>query len=1064
MPDLIKPFRLSCMQNMQTIAGKTYLYATVFFGFGLLDPGAVLSEAQYLETATGSLPAGGFLDMGFPKGAPEVLIAGEARAPAGTSVKAREVSVTVGPFFKRAMVIGDRFWVKDNGAVKLTDATPFEAMPLLPERAFGNEKHPVNPLGRGCEPDVILERLGYAALPNIENPRQLIAHRHDRPEPVFFGPLSHEHPLRKAYLGTPDHQWIRTSFPDPPPGFDKTYFNVAPADQRFKQPLIGDEQVAVSGMSSDHPSIASRLPGLRIRLFAVHDKEASRLTEIAVKLETVWIFGTAEIGGLYYRGAIKVADKQASDVVALVIGAERLAETPRPGDYYAGIYRLRTDPKEGAMQSLNDLQLMPPLSEADAKALEARSAAYSEEVAQKFEKQFANEAEQMVKRSGMPDMMLPDMEMPKVPRLPLARPEDIAAGRVDIAGLVRGLHSTIDAAQIQADATRTAYLAEHAASGVPIPPDMRPKLKAAVQSGAPNLKALFEKAAKGAGAADNFSAKGRELVARANANAASAVPADAGPPPGTEARIFSQIDEILAKIPSAAPAGDEEELFRIARARALALPEADPFYQMQMRLKQAGQDLKAASAAEGKGSRVSPDEALAKVGGGQATDLNEVDAELKKLGPPQRAHVDHVDALLAKLLPKSAGQDLPPVLAIAKAHQSMPAPKQQMRSVDDIIGKVQAASSMTEASFFEQLDGEERAFFAEGDHERSQMPEAAYPLETYTPSVARRLGDLVIEHVGKGEVFARRDIAGADLSNADLSDLNLAGTFLERAKLNDAVLKRSAFVAAALTGADLSGADASGSDFTRANISQIVAHRARFDNARFSERIVLSPDLEAASFKNARFKKMMFHEGALTSADFEGAGFESCFFFKCDLSNASLRKARFEKCMFMECVGSGSDWSQARFERVLMSKVKAPQSRWSGAAFSKSSFVGNAELSRSFFDGITGHLSSFLEASLDESCFMRADIPEVLFLKCSMSGIDFRAARARRAVFSESVLIHTDFFASDLMEAQLGACDARQANFRGSNLFSANLTDTKVAGADLSQANLGQTVLELPTT
>ena len=58
MPDLIKPFRLSCIQNMQTIAGKTYLYPTVFFGFSLLDPEAILTEAQYLESATDSLPAG----------------------------------------------------------------------------------------------------------------------------------------------------------------------------------------------------------------------------------------------------------------------------------------------------------------------------------------------------------------------------------------------------------------------------------------------------------------------------------------------------------------------------------------------------------------------------------------------------------------------------------------------------------------------------------------------------------------------------------------------------------------------------------------------------------------------------------------------------------------------------------------------------------------------------------------------------------------------------------------------------------------------------------------------
>ena len=265
-----------------------------------------------------------------PSQSPEILVAGEARAPGGTTVKAQEIGIAVGPVTKRATVFGDRHWVKDNGSVKLTDATPFEAMPLVPERAFGNEKHPQNPKGRGCDTGYVVDRFGYAALPNIENPRQLIKHPNDRPEPVLFGPLEHDHPLRASKIGSPSDEWIKTTFPSPPPGFDMAYFNVAPADQRLAQPLRGDEAVAVSGMSSENPLITSRLPGLRIRLFAIHDTEASRITEMAVRIETVWIFGTSEIGGVYHRGILKIADGKASDVVALVMGAELLTRRTAP--------------------------------------------------------------------------------------------------------------------------------------------------------------------------------------------------------------------------------------------------------------------------------------------------------------------------------------------------------------------------------------------------------------------------------------------------------------------------------------------------------------------------------------------------------------------------------------------------------------------------------------------------------------------------------------------------------------------------------------------------------------
>ncbi len=1065
MPDLIKPFRLSCMQNMQTIGDKTFLFPTVFFGFSLLDPDAVLTEASYLETATGSLPSGGFLDMGYPKRVPEVLIAGEARAPAGTMVRAREVSVTVGKVTKRALVFGDRYWVKEKNAIRLAEPQPFESMPLTAELAFGNDRHPTNPAGRGCEPEFIIDQLGYALLPNIEDPGYLIAHPKDRPEPVLFGPLSHEHPLRKSKLGTPTQEWIQTSFPDPPPGFDRSYFNVAPADQRLKEALTGDERVLVAGMSADNPSIATRLPGLRIRLFAVHDRQARQMTEITVALETVWIFGSAGIGGLYYRGAIAVADKQASDIVALVLGAERLSEEPRPGEYYAGIYRLRTDPREGAMHTLNDTQLMPPMSEADAQAMQARSEAYSEEVARKFEKQFAWEAEQMIKESGMPDMLLPDMKLPPVPRLPFAAPEDIVAGRVDLAGLMRGVNAAADAHEAQADVARAAFFTEQAAGGMPIPPDMGPALKQAIQTKDPNTRALFEHAAKGGGLADNFSAKGREMVDAAVAKAVSSAPSMEEVAPGSTDDVFAQVDAILAKLPGGPDAGDEEELFLIARARALALPEADPFYAMQMRLQDAAKDNASAMNTPTKGERVTPDKALADAasGTGKPTDFKAVDAELKTLPPPVQAGFARIDALLAELLPKTGGQDLPPALALAKAQESAPKPASDITSVDDILAQVQAAASATEESFFAGLDEDERAFLSSSDHERSQLPDAVYPLENYTPTVCRRLGDLVIGYIDRGESFAGRDIAGADLSGADLSHLDLSGTLMERADLTESVLRHSVFVGGALTGANLTDADASSSDFSRANISRIAAARARFDEARFSDRVTLSPNFTGASFRSARFEKMMFQGGMFKSADFSGAEFVSCAFFNCDLTDASFRDARFEKCFFLECGGAGSDWSQARFDRLLMSKLKAPDSRWTGASFSRSTFVGNSELPRSYFDRIKGHMSSFLEANLDESCFLRAEIPEFLFLKCAMSGVDFRAARARRAVFNESALTDTDFFASDLMEAQLGFCDARRVNFRGANLFSANLTDMKVAGADLSHANLGQTVLELPT-
>jgi uncharacterized protein YjbI with pentapeptide repeats len=1069
MPDLYKPFRLSCIQNIQAIGGQNYLYATVFYGFDLMDPEIVLSESVYTETAMSNLPMGGFLEAGFPKATPEVLIAGEARAPEGTKVQAQEIGVAVGPLKKRAMVFGDRHWVTDNDRVRLTPAAPYEAMPLTADRAFGNETHPLNPEGKGCDPEHVLQHFGYASLPNVENPDRLIKTPADRPEPLLFGPLGHEHPLRKSKVGRPGWDWIKTGFPEPPPGFDFGYYNVAPRDQRLAEPLKGNEQFSVRGMSEKHPLIQSRLPGLRVRLFAVHDTRAKRLTEIGTQIETLWVFGSSEIGGLYHRGVLKIADAKASDVVALIFGAERMSDTPRDPSYYAEIYRLRTDPTEGAMHTLNDSQLMPELREADKQAMEARSRAYSEEVARKFERKIRSEHADMLKKANMPAMMQPDIDLPAVPRLPLPAPEDVIAGNVDLAGMFRKLGAAAD--QMEADLMKgpAATLAKYRAAGMPLPDDMLDfgkAMKAGMTSGKPDAAGLLKEAAKGKTVAGNLSEYARAAVDMSTGNPPVATPPHEEVMPGAVDEALAKIDAVLGKIDSAAAGGEgEEALWQLVRARALALPEADPFYELKQNLEALSKDIKDAGARPKSGEMVTIDEVLGdpKFQEPPATDFDAVLAELATMPAKNKANLEKLEAVLSEKLPKTAGHDLPPSLALAREIEQMPVPQPDVQSVDDILAKAEAAVSMDPAAFFEDLDEEARDFLLNQDHARSSMLEAVHPIETYTPTIRRKLGDLVLEHLQRGESFARRDIADADLSGADLSRLDLNGVFLEKADLSGANLRHSSLSGAALTEAVLSNADAVGADFSRSSLSGAVAERACFDSTRFESRTWSNARFGASTFRRAVFDQMVFLDCDFSGTVFDQADFTECLFLNCDFSRTRLRDSRFEKTMIVECELAQSDWSGAIFDRQLMTKVTARGSRWSNASFSKSTFVGKSDLKGSYFNGLQGRHSSFLEANLDETCFLRADMRDCLFLNCAMSGVDFRAARMRKAVFNESVLVHSDFFAADLMEAHLSQCDARYTSFRGANLYAANLMDAAMQCADLSLANLGQTHLELPS-
>jgi len=1071
MPDLYKPHKLSCIQNIQAIGGQNYLYATVFYGFDLTDPEAVLNEAVYTENAMANLPMGGFLDMGFPKAAPEVLIAGESRAPEGTSVQAQEVGFAVGSVQKRAMAFGDRHWVKaSNDEIRLSHAVPYETMPLTPDRAFGNETHPINPAGKGCNPQHVLEQFGYAQLPNIENPDTLLKTLTDQPEPVLFGPLSHEHPLRKTKAGQPSWDWIKTSFPEPPPGFDSAYYNMAPVDQRLGS-LQGDEPFSIWGMSAQHPLIQSRLPSLRVRLFAVHDTKAERVTEIGTRIETLWLFGSSEIGGLYHRGIMKVADENASDVVALIFGAERMSDAPRDASYYAEIYRLRSDPEEGALHTLNDSQLMPDLPEAEVQAMEERSLAYSEQLAQKFEKRMNFEAQEIIKSTKLPDIMLPDNKLPPVPRLPLPAPEDIMAGNVDLAGMMKKLVASANQTEQQFASMRSAELAKHRAAGVPVPDNLEEigaKITKAILDGNPKgAGELMKEAGKANSVSKNFSKYAKAAVDLSFEKTAGITPPVEEVAPGAVDEALSKFDAVIEKIDAVTGgSGDEEELFRLARARALALPEADPFYEMKQNLEQLSQELKTAKDKPKSGEMVTIEEALSdpKFLEPKPTDFDAVLDELDTMPDKAKANRQKIEDMLAEVLPKTAGQDLPPSLALAKAVEAVPVPKPNVKSIDDIIAKAEEAVSTTEASFFDGIDEEMKDFLFGQDHVRSAMMTANYPLEDYTPGVRKRLGALVIEHLGKGESFARRDIAAADLAGADLSNLDLNGAFLEQANLAGANLQRTNLSGGALAEATLSAANAAGADFSRTTLSGVVARDACFDSAQFAKRTYMNSDWTGATFRGASFESMIFIEEMFEDCDFEAARFVDCLFLNCKFGAARLRKCRFERSMIIECDLTGTDWSEAFFDRQLMAKVTAQNSRWSNAEFSKSTFVGNSVLKASFFDGMKGHYSSFLEADLDESCFVRAEVRECLFLNCAMNSVDFRAARARKAVFNESVLVHSDFFASDLMEAHLSQCDVRYASFRGTNLYSANLMSAQVQCADFTKANLHHTIMELPTS
>lgn len=196
-------------------------------------------------------------DLVLGKPATDVLVHGHAYALSGKAAPAVEVSLRVGPIFKRIVAVGDRTWEKRLAGLTLSDPAPFERMPLVYERAFGGsipagagprvEREARNPVGTGLVLSAS-EAAGKRA-PNLEHPGDVLHTWDQRPRPAGLGPIARDWSPRVELAGTYDAQWERDRMPLPPLDFDDRFYQCAPEDQQVPGYLRGGEAVELRGMT-----------------------------------------------------------------------------------------------------------------------------------------------------------------------------------------------------------------------------------------------------------------------------------------------------------------------------------------------------------------------------------------------------------------------------------------------------------------------------------------------------------------------------------------------------------------------------------------------------------------------------------------------------------------------------------------------------------------------------------------------------------------------------------------------------------------------------------------------
>ena len=280
-----------------------------------------LADEYYGDPTDSSLKGVSEIHIGKP--GTDVLLIGRAWGPGGQPVSETLVRVLAAQRQKSIRVVGDRVWQSDGTP---TAPEPFEAMPLVWERAFGGahqledrmlaEEH--NPIGVGFAGRRSAKELTGHPVPNLESPGEPLERQGQSCTPVCFAPTAPHWLPRRAFAGTYDEAWERRRAPYLPLDFDPRFLQCAAPELAFDRYLRGGEPIEVHGASPEG-AIAFPIPAANLHVAV---KVAGSLEHPLVNLETVLLEPDENRVSLTWRAALP-CDRKVLKVEKVTVTRQR---------------------------------------------------------------------------------------------------------------------------------------------------------------------------------------------------------------------------------------------------------------------------------------------------------------------------------------------------------------------------------------------------------------------------------------------------------------------------------------------------------------------------------------------------------------------------------------------------------------------------------------------------------------------------------------------------------------------------------------------------------------------